>query len=126
MNWFRSNIRSWAWLALFALALQTVVSFGHVHRDDLGLTPLTEAGHVWVVEAKAALAGPSDQDHQPGPNHDCPICASIALLSTGAPALVPALVVPVSVVRFAPFQRPIYRLQPQFAFSFRARGPPII
>jgi hypothetical protein len=126
MNWLRSNIRSWAWLALFALALQTVVSFGHTHRDDLGLPPLTKAGQTQILDAKRAQTGPADQDHRPSPNHDCPICASIVLLGTGAPALVPVLVVPALVIRFSPTEKLIYRLQPQFILSFQARGPPIV
>ena len=42
MNWFRSNIQSSARLALFALTLQMAVSFGHMHRDDLGLPRLSK------------------------------------------------------------------------------------
>ena len=41
MTWFRSNIQSSAWLALLALTLQMAVSFGHMHRHDLGL-PATD------------------------------------------------------------------------------------
>ena len=49
MNWFRSNIQSCARLALFALALQMAVSFGHVHGDDLGLPPLSESGQTQIL-----------------------------------------------------------------------------
>jgi hypothetical protein len=126
MNWFRSNIRPWTWLPLFALALQTVVSFGHIHRDDLNLPPLTNPDQTQKLDAKGAPRGLADQHHHSAPNHDCPICASIALLGTGAPAWVPVLVVPLLVARFSPSEKPIYRLRPQFALSFQARGPPII
>src|SRR4029077_17977624 len=43
MNWVRSTIRPFAHLALFALALQMIVSFGHMHPDDLGLPSLATA-----------------------------------------------------------------------------------
>ena len=33
MRWVRCNNRFGSWLALAALALQIVVSFGHVHLD---------------------------------------------------------------------------------------------
>ena len=40
MRWLRSRLQSCAQLALFALAVQMVLSCGHMHRDDLGLSPL--------------------------------------------------------------------------------------
>src|SRR5215213_10585941 len=33
MRWVRSNTRFASWLALFALALQLILSFGHTHLD---------------------------------------------------------------------------------------------
>jgi hypothetical protein len=81
MNWFRATIRPFAQLALFALAVQMVVSFGHMHRDDLGL-PLLATAH-WAhfpSSATQAVAGPADRDQYPLSDDYCPICASIALL----------------------------------------------
>ena len=38
MRWFRTNCRFYGALALFALALQITLSFGHVHiRDFAGI-----------------------------------------------------------------------------------------
>ncbi len=127
MHWFRSNIQSSAWLALIALTLQMAVSFGHMHRQDLGLPPLIDAGRTHALtDETGAPAGPADQDHHPAPDHYCPICASMALIGTGAPALVPVLIVPTSIVRFSPPERAAYLPRPQFTPSFQARGPPII
>ncbi|MGA8696290.1 MAG: hypothetical protein WB689_21100, partial [Xanthobacteraceae bacterium] len=95
MNWFRSTIRPFAQLALFALAVQMVVSFGHMHRDDLGLPPLATAHWAHFPSGAAqALTGPTDRDQYPSSDDYCPICASIALLATGAPPLPPVTVAP--------------------------------
>ena len=127
MNWVRSNSKSGAWFALFALTLQMAVSFGHMHRDDLGLPPAIKAGQALALtDATGAPAGPADEDHHPASDHYCPICASIALIGTGAPAVAPVLIVPLSVVHFSPLETPADRLRPQITLSFQARGPPII
>ena len=58
MHWFRSKIRSCGRLALFALALQMIVSFGHMHRDDLGLPPLAGTDSTSIASAAAPGAQP--------------------------------------------------------------------
>jgi hypothetical protein len=129
MNWFRSSLRSFAYIALFALALQVVVSFGHGHRDDPGLQPRIQAGQTRILiltDETGRPTGPADRDHHPASDKYCPICASIALIGTGAPSLPPILVVPQSVVRFSPSEKPTHDPRPQFALSFQARGPPIV
>ena len=93
MIWFRSRIRSGAQLALFALAFQMAVSFGHMHRDDLGLPPLIDAGQTHF-DAGAHTA-PAQGHRQPtAPDDYCPICASMALIATAIPSLPPMLVTP--------------------------------
>jgi hypothetical protein len=129
MNCFRSNLRSSAYIALFALALQVVVSFGHVRRDDLGLPPRIQAGQTRILvltDETGRPTGPADWDHHPASDQYCPICASIALIGTGAPSLPPILVVPQSVLRFSQSEKPTHDPGPQFALSFQARGPPIV
>ena len=128
MNWFRSNIQSGTLLALLALTLQMAVSFGHMHRHDLGLPlpPLIKAGQTQTLAETAAPADPDDQDHHSAPDYYCPICASIALIGTGAPALGPVLVVPTSIVRVSLSEKPVYLPHPQLALSFQARGPPSV
>ena len=127
MKWIRSKIQSCAWVALLALTLQMAVSFGHIHRHDLGLPPLIKAGQTQTLTDEAAApADLDDQDHHSAPDHYCPICASMALIGTGAPALAPVLVTPTSVVRLSPPEKPAYLQYPQFTVSFQARGPPSI
>jgi hypothetical protein len=126
MNWFRSKARSCARLALFALALQMVLSFGHMHPADLGLPPLAEpAGAQAKISLAHAVATPGDQDQQPASDDYCPICASIALSGTWMPALSPALVEPVPISRGWLPQLSRHSLSAQFAASFQARAPPL-
>ena len=126
MNWFRSTIRPFAKLALFALAVQMVVSFGHMHRDDLGLPSLATAHWAHFPSAAAqALAGPADPDQYPSSDDYCPICASIALLTTGAPSLPPVIVVPPLIPRVWSSPTSLYLVATQAIFSFQARAPPL-
>jgi hypothetical protein len=75
MRQVRSDRRGAAWLALAALALQTAVSFGHVHLD--GIHGGNRAATLADARAHAEQAPPQ----QPGEDdHDyCAICATIYL-----------------------------------------------
>jgi len=126
MNWFRLKIRFGARLALFALAFQMAVSFGHMHRDDLGLPPLTDAGQTNLV-ASGSRAAPVQEHHQPAaPDDYCPICASMALIATALPSLPPMLVTPDQIRRVWPTQMPARGISVKVALSFQARAPPTI
>jgi hypothetical protein len=125
MKWFRSTIRSSAQLALFALAVQMIVSFGHIHSDDLGLAPFatTHRAH-FPSDAAQTLTGPADRDEYPASDDYCPICASIALLATGAPSLPTVVVAPPPVSRAWSLLTSLYLPAMKATFSFQARGPP--
>jgi hypothetical protein len=126
MNWFRSTIRPFAKLALFALAVQMVVSFGHLHRDDLGLPPLATAHWSHFPSGAAQLlTGPTDRDQYPSSDDYCPICAGMALLATGAPALPPVIGAPPLISRVWSSPAPLYLVATQAIFSFQARAPPL-
>ena len=76
MDSVRSGRRFASWLALFALALQLVLSFGHVHLDGAGLTAVASA-------TKHAPASPSSPSHPADDDDDyCAICAVMHLTST--------------------------------------------
>jgi hypothetical protein len=124
MGWFRSSRRGAAWLALFALACQFVISFGHVH-----LGRLNDAAPAWVDSADAghiSSALPASPRKHPTelPADSCAICASIALAG--------ALLIPVSAIVLAPSffvrisPRPLVATE-SAGFdhrTFEARGPP--
>jgi len=118
MRWIRRRQQCCGWLALFALTIQLVLSFGHVH----GLP----TGGPSVV---AAIAGTADTP-QPagGEQHDddyCAICAVLAMLSGAQTATAPALPVLVALasdkITFAAETAPAAVTWT----AFRSRAPPI-
>ncbi|MGA8611732.1 MAG: DUF2946 family protein [Xanthobacteraceae bacterium] len=115
-------------MELFALAVQMVLSFGHVHLDDLGLPSLagTDPTQIALV-ATCGSAPPAGQHHQPASDDDyCPICASMAVLATWMPALPPVLVLPEPMRRvWAPVAA--LQISPRhISLSFQARAPPVV
>jgi len=126
MRWLRSRLRSCTQLALFALAVQIVLSFGHMHRDDLGLSPLPVSDGIQVASVMTrAPVGSVDLDHHPASNDYCPICVSVGLVATALPSLPPALVEPVSVRRERLSETSVQRPSIQIWRSFQARAPPV-
>jgi hypothetical protein len=120
MRWFRSNIRDFARLALFALAVQFAVTFGHVHLDG----PAQAAAAVHQSAATPVNAHVKTHKSQGAADFDCPICALIQLASTSAPSVAPPLPIPVmagGLVLETPDERGV-TASPLTAF--RARGPP--
>jgi hypothetical protein len=106
MKWFRSNIKHGARLALFALAVQFALSFGHFHL--LAATQAAPAVQSSLAQADAAkgFAVAGDQATQQSPaNPDpdqqsgdpCAICAVIAMASTVLFATPPLLLLPQAV-----------------------------
>jgi hypothetical protein len=125
MGWVNCHKRNGALLALAALALQLALSFGHMHRDDLGLPPLPAADQTLIAFGTApAPARPADQGHQPASDDYCAICASMALIATATPSLPPVLIVPMPIRHVWQAQTPSSTVAARFALSFQARGPP--
>ena len=82
MKWFRSNIRHGARLALLALSIQFVLSFGHFHAIAPAQATTSFVAH---VERDAPRSNPdSDQAADL-----CAICAVVAMVNSAVPA--PAL-----------------------------------
>jgi hypothetical protein len=105
--------------ALAALALQMVVSFGHVHLDGI------HRPHPGVGIARAAArAAPLSPASQPGDDDGyCAVCAAIYLAANSFIPQAPQLVVPfasrpiervdrVAVVFVAPWRTPIQSRAP--------------
>jgi Protein of unknown function (DUF2946) len=124
MHWVRSQIHFGRWAALFALALQMAVSFGHVHLDDLGLR-LAQSEPCASAVTTQASPRPADHEHGPVPHDDyCPICASIALVATAIAALPPKLILPAAVRYVWPSHRAVLASRPKLTLPFQARAPP--
>jgi len=79
MLWVRTNRRIGAAVALFALAVQLALSFGHVHLDKAAL--FAPAAIAAPQTASGGDASP-DPDRRPGAADFCAICATLSLAST--------------------------------------------
>jgi hypothetical protein len=106
-------------LALFALALQLSLSFGHVHADDFG-RPHPDA----IIGTTGAPPAPNNDPLSGHDRDHCAICAVIALASA---LLLPAR--PAVAVAYAPPERPptgrVALLVPgDQLLQVRARSPP--
>jgi hypothetical protein len=124
MGWFRSNRGAGAWVALFALACQLVLSFGHVHASTFGGGSLAPAA-VDTGDVRADGPPASPEKSPIGLAGDfCAICANINLAGT--------LILPILAIVLAP--RLFTEILPwSLAASeptsfdhrpFSARGPP--
>ena len=90
MRWIRLNRRIGAWAALFALAVQLTLSFGHVHLDKSALTRLPAQATQWQTADGNAPSRPAPHSDA---NDFCAICATIAMVASSVlptPAPLPA------------------------------------
>lgn len=127
MRWFRSNIRGFACLALMALAVQFMLTFGHVHLDG-GAALASSRSASWTptkhAVARVAQARNQGPKSQGSADFDCPICALIQLAATSVPSAAPPVPVP-SVVGGTVLEtaNELYSAS-SLHFAFLARGPP--
>ena len=117
MNWLRSKAKRLSLLALFALALQFGLSFGHFH-NDLGIA-------VASASAGQSQASTPDTGNDQDAHRDlCAICSSVAMTSNAVATIAPSLPVPSAFTTHrAPhdseFIAPDHRRS-----AFRSRAPP--
>jgi hypothetical protein len=117
------SIRGFAtWLALFALGLQMIVSFGHVHlegiaRTDQARVALAGAGHA----PQSLLAQqPADDDEA-----YCPICASVYLTANSFVPVGPVLRAPSACSAVERGNRGARVFVAQRRSGFQSRAPPL-
>jgi hypothetical protein len=114
MRWLRSRSRLGSYLALFALAFQLAVSFGHVHLERI------------APPSAADLNAPSNPAGREDLADDCcPICTLIHLAGALVPAEMPSLPLPTVVGRLRLEVAAEFDLTTSHAALFRARAPPI-
>jgi hypothetical protein len=99
MKWFRRHIKAGSRLALFALAIQFALSFGHFHGEVARAAPALQAGladFATLAPQAEAAQQPSnhDNDHQ---TTDCTICAILSLANNFLFATPPLLELPQAV-----------------------------
>ena len=117
MRWFRTNKQFGARLALIAVALQLVLTFGHVHAPSAALTSA-------VQTSQSNSTAPQDPNHNGLAGSDCPTCALIQLSATSAPSAAPELPLQVAIdlVTLEPYTERAPATASQA--SFQARAPP--
>ena len=128
MGWLRSRLRWGSYLALFALAFQLALSFGHVHIE--GGEPLSgHASTLFAVHpsnASEAAVDPAGKETPALADDCCPICTLIHLAGALLPAAAPA-VSRLAVFEQAPFVAAVeFDLpRPHYYSPLGARAPPI-
>ena len=145
MKWFRSNIRPGSRIALFALAVQFALSFGHFHGGAAQASPV-EVNHFGFHDSAdfaiarnavpmgshAPAAGSlrlrtsSRHDHPAHqPADECAICAVMAMASTVLFATPPLLLLPQAIELL------YFTTDAEFAHlcsarvAFQPRAPPV-
>jgi hypothetical protein len=118
MYWIRKNRHFGSWAAVFALTIQLVLSFGHIHLGNFqGPSSVT----AWSSQPNPNSS--DDDDRGPG-NDFCAICAALNLTSSST---LPAFAMPATPVDH-PYKwaavlsgaQVSYRVH----FLFQARAPP--
>ncbi len=116
MRWFRTRTQFGARLALIAVALQLVLTFGHVHAPSGAVTSAVQTS-----QSNGTVPNPG---HKGLADFECLTCALIQLSAISAPSLAPQLPLPLAVDYVT--LRPNAEMAPATASqaSFRARAPP--
>jgi hypothetical protein len=109
MKWFRANIKDGSRLALLALAIQFVLSFGHFHPIEAAqAAPELQSTLSQIGVSRSSLLVTADSARQlaerqqkPAPDRDsdksndgCAICAVIAMANAVLFATPPPLLLP--------------------------------
>jgi hypothetical protein len=108
-------------IALFAMALQVALSFGHIHVDQI-LGASAQAAHASTKVAETRTA-----DELPaGAGDECAVCALIALANSLI-LPVPAML-PLPVHFAATHQAPalVFHISQSTVAPFQARAPPLV
>jgi hypothetical protein len=136
VNWFRKHLKHGSRLALFALAIQFALSFGHFHGIAAQAAPTMQAGlsnaSIAIAASLATQAADSGvaQQQQPS-NHDtdqpasaCAICAVLSLANNFLHAAPPLLELPRAVEHlYLTTDAEFIRLCSRHT-AFQSRAPP--
>jgi hypothetical protein len=137
MNWFRKHLKHGARLALFALAIQFALSFGHSHGFAAQAAPAVQTGatdadfaHATGLAAQAAAdqvaqkQQPSTPDSDQQPADNCAICAVMSLAGNVLFATPPLLELPQAVDFLYLTTDAEFVHLGSVHFAFQSRAPP--
>jgi hypothetical protein len=125
MCWFRSRSRFGSYLALFALAFQLAVSFGHVHLDEIDPLSAGSAAFASTQPGDEVSAPSSPAGREDVADDCCPICTLIHLAGAIVPAETAALPLPNVFGHLRLASAVAFGLAASQSTLFQARAPPI-
>jgi hypothetical protein len=121
MRWHRTNRRFSGALALFALALQITLAFGHIHlRDFAGISGVATAA-TYVDTQQSPWH--NDADHST--DNYCLVCATVSLAGTLVVPLPAVLAVPLNSIHAQHWHLCTADCGRIDHALFRARAPPL-
>ncbi len=138
MKWFRRHIKTGSRLALFALAVQFMVSFGHFHplaaaqaapavQSGLSQIDLAYIGTSATPDLAIAVSQtqpPAGHDNEQHPADNCAICAVISLASSLLFAAPPVLLLPEAIELLRRTTDAEFLHLKSATSAFRSRAPP--
>jgi hypothetical protein len=125
MRWLRSNGGGVAWLAIFALACQFVLTFGHIHSGGVGAISAALAISADASDGSADAPPSPAQKVPTGLAQDiCAVCNHISLANALVLPVSPATISPVSFIQELQWPVVAIGLASRDRIHFNARGPP--
>ena len=115
MNWLRSRTKRLTLLALFALALQFGLSFGHVHHAFAGKTTISD---------QASAPSRDNGGDTDGRQDLCAICATVALANALIDSTPPVLPVPAETIASDILPASAAHSTSAYPLGFQSRAPP--
>jgi hypothetical protein len=130
MTWVREHITQGSRLALFALAVQLVLSFGHFHPIDLQAGALRSdvvsiATPTVAPEAATTSRQQAPSHHGSDPADYCAICAVMAMAGTALFSTPPVLELPQAIAFFYDATDAEFVHLATARVAFQPRAPPI-
>ena len=117
MNWLRSRAERLTLLALFALALQFGLSFGHFHQDR------AFAGKTTISDQASAPSPDTGRDTD-GRQDICAICATVALANASIDSAPPVLPLPLETAAPDRLLITVASHATAYPLGFQSRAPP--
>ncbi len=127
MRWFRSNRKTGGRLALFALAVQFVLAFGHIHPQDIfGPLDGVSSSTLSALPPPENVQSLSTDQASKQSDDFCAICAAVSSLNNSFAAEAPHLVLPVASRAVLEPDRLTSISVEQRRASFQSRAPPTV
>ena len=137
MNWFRKHVKTGSRLALFALAIQFALSFGHFHGVAAQAAPAIQTGltdadlaiaatlDTQGIDSEAARQQPSNHDSDQQRTDACAICAVLSLANNFLFATPPLLELPQAVELLHLTTGAEFAHLGSLHRAFQSRAPPV-